>query len=157
MINFQHERIHYLRWLQEDFFPILFFSARSKKNLLLLKTKAELNCDSIMTQLWLNFQHERIHNDSTPRRFFSSLFYFLAQGQKNTKNSLLLLKTKAEEHPIKLDETQTVNFEDATVGAASFTPPWNLNLRNGLPQKNEPCSILKALDMGISKMTWGLL
>ena len=27
----------------------------------------------------------------------------------------MLLKTKAEEHPIKkLDETQTVNFEDAT-------------------------------------------
>ena len=29
----------------------------------------------------------------------------------------MLLKTKAEEHPIKkLDETQTVNFEDATLG-----------------------------------------
>ena len=36
------------------------------------------------------------------------------------------------------------------------TPPWNLNLRNGSPQKKEPY-ILKDLDMAISKTTWELV
>ena len=38
----------------------------------------------------------------------------------------MLLKTKAEEHPIKkLDETQTINFEDATLGM--YNGDWELH------------------------------
>ena len=58
----------------------------------------------------------------TPARrytIFLSYFIMFQQGQNLKKKEIyqLLLKTKAEEHPIKkLDETQTVNFEDATLG-----------------------------------------